>query len=112
MDIFDRIDGLVKEHGISGAELIRQIGGSNGLYSQWKSRMQNPSNEKIKKIADYFGVSVDYLIGEEPTKKAPIQKDEGMSSAEKVQSIISQIVSMDETEVDDLFDYVEKKRNR
>lgn len=49
--------------GIKPATMSKDLGFSNGLFSQWKSGMQNPSAEKIIKIADYLDCSVDYLLG-------------------------------------------------
>ncbi len=40
-------------------------------FSDWKKGKSSPKAEKLQKIADYFGVSVDYLMTgkEEPDKK-------------------------------------------
>ena len=65
MDIFDRIMSLLRKKGMTQADLSRATGISTGLISQWKKRMQSPSAEKLKLIADYFNVSTDYLLGNE-----------------------------------------------
>lgn len=62
MDVVDRIDLLLREKGISAARMCRELGFSSGLYSQWRKRSQNPSADKLQKIARYFNVSVDYLL--------------------------------------------------
>ena len=61
MEIIKRIEELLDEKGISGAKMSRDLGFSNAVYSQWRSGKQNPSLEKLQKMADYFGVSTDYL---------------------------------------------------
>ena len=63
MNTFERIERELEKRNMTGADLARTCGFSNGLYSQWKSGMQNPSAGKIIQIADYLGVSVDYLLG-------------------------------------------------
>ena len=63
MDTFDRIENLMMENEMSQADLSRATGISTGLISQWKKRSQTPSSKKLAQIADYFGVSVDYLLG-------------------------------------------------
>lgn len=68
MDTFDRIEMLLKEKGMTQADLSRASGISTGLISQWKKRMQSPSAEKLKLVADVFGVTVDYLINGDPEK--------------------------------------------
>ena len=65
MDTFDRIMSLLRKKGMTQADLSRATGISTGLISQWKKRMQSPSAEKLKLIADYFNVSTDYLLGNE-----------------------------------------------
>ena len=43
------------------AELERKLDFSNGSLRKWGSSM--PSGDKIEKVADYFNVSTDYLLG-------------------------------------------------
>lgn len=45
----------------SGRELERLIGLSNGSISKW--RKSNPSQKTIEKIASFFKVTPDYLLG-------------------------------------------------
>ena len=71
MDTFDRIEMLLKENRMTQADLARATGISTGLISQWKKRMQNPSAEKLKLVADVFEVTVDYLMNGENEKKQP-----------------------------------------
>lgn len=61
MTTFERIKYLCDRRGISVKELGITLGlGENAIY-QWKRR--TPGIDKIEKVADYFNVSVDYLIG-------------------------------------------------
>lgn len=65
MDTIDRIFDLMQKRGITMATLARETGLSTGLISQWNKRLQQPSNKKLEIVADYFGVSVDYLLGKD-----------------------------------------------
>jgi transcriptional regulator with XRE-family HTH domain len=66
----ERILNLMKERDVTAAQLTREIALTNGLVSQWKKGLQNPSTEAVIKIADYFGVTTDWLLtGKEPVKK-------------------------------------------
>lgn len=76
MDTFDRIEALLKEKGMTQADLSRATGISTGLISQWKKRMQNPSAEKLKLVADVFGVTVDSLMNGENEKIQTTENDE------------------------------------
>lgn len=60
MTLFERIENLRKAKGISQGKLEKELEFSNGSISKWKNSTPNP--DRLKKIADYFAVSVDYLI--------------------------------------------------
>lgn len=57
----------------SGAATI--IGFNRATVSAWKRERSTPNNVLLKKIADYFGVTTDYLLGTEK-EKAPTLEDE------------------------------------
>ena len=59
--VYDNIRNLAKEHDISLAELERRTNITRGLISSW--READPSSSKLEKIADYFHVSIDFLLG-------------------------------------------------
>lgn len=61
--IFKRITELCKEKGVTVAKLERETGISNGTISRWGT--SSPTVDKLRKVADYFGVSVDFLLGRE-----------------------------------------------
>ena len=60
MTVFERIEELRKSTGISQGKLEKELGFSNGSISKWKN--STPKSDRLQKIADYFGVSVEYLI--------------------------------------------------
>ena len=61
MSLLDRIKLLASTHQLSLAELERKLNFSNGSLRKWDS--STPSGDKIEKVADYFNVSTDYLLG-------------------------------------------------
>jgi len=62
-EIFSR---LLEERGVKAADVCRGTGLPSSLFSEWKRGKSTPKADKMKKIADYFGVTVDYLMtGEE-----------------------------------------------
>ena len=68
MDTIQKIVELLAKNGISGAKMSRDLGFSNAVFSQWKAGKQKPSIEKLTKIAEYFNVSTDYLLGNDNIK--------------------------------------------
>lgn len=72
-EMYEIIDALLNERGISGAQMSADLGMSRSFMTELrKGRAKGIKLETAQKIAEYFGVSVDYLLGEE-TEKAPAQ---------------------------------------
>lgn len=64
--LYERLDSLCKEHGIKGGRMCVDLGISKSLMTDLKSgRKKGINAETAQKIADYFGVSVGYLLGKE-----------------------------------------------
>ena len=62
----DRLSDLVqikKSEGLSHDEISRQIGVSSGVLSEWMSDNKTASIENLAKLAKYFSVTSDYLLG-------------------------------------------------
>lgn len=59
----ERILEVLKARGIAPSKMLKDLGFSSGLMSQWKSGAQKPSHEKLVKMAEYLQVSLDYLVG-------------------------------------------------
>lgn len=53
---------LLDEKGLKNADVSRATGISNMTLSDWKNGKTTPKQDKLLKIADYFGVSLDYLM--------------------------------------------------
>ena len=67
MDLVLRIKQLVYQPGLTFAALERRLDFSNGQIARWSR--QTPGIDKVQKVADYFNVSVDYLLGREKTQE-------------------------------------------
>lgn len=84
MSILGRISELRKQHEkLSINKLEQECGLTRGSMAKWDDHA--PSPDKVKKVADYFNVSVEYLLYGDPSagiKKDPIPKD-GAVSQEK-----------------------------
>lgn len=71
MTVFERIESLRKAQGISQGKLEKELGFSNGSISKWRN--STPTYERIQKVAEYFGVSADYLMtGETPAERKEV----------------------------------------
>lgn len=71
------INDLRKKTGLSQKEFAGLFNVHQTAVSQWETGKTTPDKETLIKIADYFGVSIDYLLGNtEQKEKASIPKDE------------------------------------
>ena len=76
---FDIFYELCKQKGISCKKAAEEIGLSNSITTKWKKTGATPGVETLDKVAAYFNVSMDYLLGKESEqKKMPVltKKDE------------------------------------
>jgi phage transcriptional repressor len=67
MNIVDKIRALCSERTITIAELERNLGLGAGTVSRWDVRV--PGIDKVQKVAEYFDVSTDYLLGRSDVPK-------------------------------------------
>ena len=59
--------------GVKDSDVVKATGITKSTFSDWKSGRSKPKNDKLQKIADYFGVTIDYLMtGTEDKKEAPV----------------------------------------
>lgn len=72
MDMKERVQELCKKNSISVSELEKTLGFGNGYIS--KLGQSTPNTSKIKLIADYFNVSIDYIITGEEKHPIPVPK--------------------------------------
>lgn len=65
MNTFDKIEKLRKEKNIKQNDLTEHLGLKKGIYTDWKIGRTKSYQKFLPEIADFFGVSVDYLLSKE-----------------------------------------------
>lgn len=71
--MFFTIMQLIKDSGLSENAFEKTVGLAQGSIKNWKNNKSKPSLDAISKIADYFNVSVDYLLGKTATNIYPVE---------------------------------------
>lgn len=71
---------LCEEKNTKPLRVVKEIGISAGSITKWKNGTM-PGGQSLNKIAEYFGVSVDYLLGKE---KSSTEEGEQMSEFAKL----------------------------
>ena len=78
---FARFSALCKESGTTPNAVAKQIGVSSGSVTAWKNGTA-PRNATLAMIADYFGVTTDYLLGK--NNKVPADSGKRSVSDEEI----------------------------
>ncbi len=63
----EKVLALFQQSGQADYRLEKELGLTNGTIKNWKNGRNKVSTDAIIKIAKYFNVSADYLLGTEPT---------------------------------------------
>jgi len=67
-EFYKRLKSIRKEHGKQQYELADLLGVTRATISAYETDKIMPPYDKLKMLADYFSVSVEYLTGQENTK--------------------------------------------
>ena len=60
--MYEIFENLLKAHGETAYKVAKETGIATATLTQWKNGTSTPKQEKLQKIADHFGVTVDYLM--------------------------------------------------
>lgn len=87
--------------GCKDSDVAKATGITKSTFSDWKSGRSNPKNDKLQKIADYFGVTLEYLLtgkdekeGDEPCMPKLTPRDE-RDIKKTVDSLMNKLDSKD-----------------
>lgn len=69
--IGEKLKELRKQKGITAEVLCKDLGITVGSYRNYERNDRNPPYDTLVKIADYYEVTADYLLGREPQKEKP-----------------------------------------
>lgn len=96
-----RIRELRKAKKVTMKELGNMIGVAESTMSLYETGKRKPDPETLSRLADYFNVSVDYLLG----------RDEGQSQTSpspadrQRRDVEAMLRSMSETDLEKVYDY-------
>ena len=79
---FEKVRELAKKQGLSLNQVEEKLGFSkNTLYSL---KRQKVSSDRLQQIADYFGVSTDYLLGRTDNPRIATEADQGPDDIDEI----------------------------
>lgn len=71
----ERLRDLREEKGISQKDLAEFLSLANSTVSQYEADKRDPDSSTLKKLADYFAVTLDYLLGRSDIRNPQILSD-------------------------------------
>lgn len=98
MDLYERIQELCAARGITVAELERGAGIAQRTIYKWGK--QSPSAERLQQVADYLGITVDYLLGREDRDVDIINQLEMLHKNPKLRVLLSSGAKLDGKGID------------
>ena len=93
LEIIDKIELLLKENKKKKSELCEYLGLKKTAFSHWKSGENSSYKKHIDKIAEFFNVSIDYLLGRsevseiENKKTAPSKEETEIFSEHEIKLV-------------------------
>ena len=110
MEFKDRLIKLRKELNLTQEELAQKIGYTRTAISAWEIGRNEPSNADTIKLAKYFGVSTDYLLG-----KSDIRNPEELKNIKHANSGGLDTKGLDDEDLKELqrqIDYIKKMKGK
>lgn len=95
---------LCKKNGKAPNSVAAELSIPSGSVTAWKKGTQ-PRNTTLKKIADYFGVTTQYLLFGEETKKTPAVSGEGLDATTR--QLFDFVDGASDSELLKVLDYIE-----
>ena len=113
MDLYERIENLCKNKGISLKTLCDTLEISRSSLSELKAgRCRSISSFSLKKIADFFGVSTDYLLGSAETSSKELNEYlEVLSSREELRMLFKLAKNASKSDVKRAVKIIEALKN-
>lgn len=76
--MYEVFEKLLIERGVTAYRVSLETGISTATLTDWKKGRSTPKVDKLQKIAAYFGVTVDTLLGKEPEAAAQAADQESL----------------------------------
>ena len=63
INMYDVFENLLKINNVSAYRVSKDLGMPYSTLSEWKAGRSTPKADKLQKLADYFNVTIEYLMG-------------------------------------------------
>ena len=115
MTFSEKITALMREQKVTAKELSEKLSIGKNQFKYWADKGNTPNAETVSKLADYFGVSVDYLLGKtdnrgQKEKPAAISDElwKKLDSDPKAVKLLEMLLNMTPEQRDELEKFMEE----
>lgn len=89
MNVGKNLSAIRKQHGMTQQELAEKLDVSRQAVSRWEQNVSEPSTENLIRLGTLFGVSVDFLIGNERQESSAANHEQRRDLVRKKFSIFN-----------------------
>lgn len=94
--MYEVFEHLLQKYGISAYRVSKETGVTQTALSNWKNGRNTPSIPTLQKIAEYFGVTVDYLMtGKNDKEKEPQLNPKDQKDINEILANTEQLLKQD-----------------
>lgn len=91
--MYEVFEQLLQKRGVSSYKVAKEAGVTQTALSNWKSGRSTPTTKTLQKIADYFGVTIDYLMTGDDSSEQGLTEKDNRDIAKDLDSIMEKLTS-------------------
>lgn len=108
MGFCQRLDELMTERGLNNLRLSKETGVADRLIGAWKKGEKRPGFENLVLLAEYFEVSLDYLVGRSDVRKIDIKKEPVLEISENGREMLELYEQLPERKQLEMIGYIRR----
>lgn len=91
--MYEVFEQLLQKKGVSSYKVAKEAGVTQTALSNWKSGRSTPTAKTLQKIADYFGVTIDYLMTGDDSSEQSLTARDNRDIAKDLDNIMEKLTS-------------------
>ena len=91
--MYEVFEQLLQKKGVSSYKVAKEAGVTQTALSNWKSGRSTPTAKTLQKIADYFGVTIDYLMTGDDSSEQGLTARDNRDIAKDLENIMEKLTS-------------------
>lgn len=94
--MYEVFEQLLQKYKMTAYKVAKEAGVTQTALSNWKTGKSTPTTKTLQKLADYFGVTIDYLMtGKEEDEKEPQLKPKDKKDIEEILASTEELLKQD-----------------